>query len=107
MGSLFVMGREMAKSEQSSLMFVRSLLGDNVVNNADLARKIAELLLENAYGERAVSQQLPLRVEDLGDRWVILGSSECGSGVAKVIIRKLDCNILDLNIPDVIRKIPK
>jgi hypothetical protein len=95
----------MAEGQQSPTMYVRSILGDNIVNSPDLARKIAALLLEYNYSSQQVFEQEPLIVKDFADRWEIWGTPRSNdgkkkpdTGVAKVVIRKKDGLILELTI---------
>jgi len=69
-----------------------------VVNNAKVASQIAQLLLEPLIGATEALVNMPLRVEDRGDRWWITGNrSAAGSderGAGPIEVRKHDSAIL-------------
>jgi hypothetical protein len=71
----------------------------------DVARKLAEMVVKNVYGEAELDAQSPLKVYDGGDRWVIEGSRQPSlsnvdpallNGRVEVVILKRNCQILKL-----------
>jgi hypothetical protein len=98
-------GAAMANSaEDKTTMLLHSALNRGVVNNADLALKIAELLVANAYGPEQLERQRPLSVEEQDDAWVVTGNYNKdrkieGWGPARVAIKKRDAQITDLEVP--------
>ena len=110
-------GAPMAEDGESGTMYLRGLLGRHVVGSAELAREIAELLIAGSYGEEEVARQRPFTVEDAGDRWIVKGSYKADkenvpygqlySGIAILIVKKRDCQVLQLAIPGHIKFSPE
>ena len=77
-------------------MAVTELFDGGVVNNADIALRIAHLVLEPLIGPTEFSRNLPLRVADHGDKWLIQGNREQSSGSLEscdIEIRKRDAAV--------------
>lgn len=88
-------------SPETTSIVLQAALNGGVVNNPELARKIAELIVENAYGSEELKLQTPLRVTEMDDCWYIIGSRNINndkdtSGNIVVVINKRDGKILDL-----------
>lgn len=88
----------------SPIMFLHHVINGGIVNNAEMALKIATIILENHYGADAAERQKPLSVRDLSDRWVIEGNANrprkpYDRGIARVEILKEDGRVLDAAIP--------
>jgi hypothetical protein len=87
-------------AQETQSVALQAALNGGVVNNAQLALRIAELLCANAYGEDSLERQKPLSVSDLTDRWVITGSynkgsSREGEGPLVISIMKRDGQVLE------------
>lgn len=57
-----------------------------IVNNADIARRLAGIILESRLGANRFATYLPLQVQDCGASWLIKGSGEapaCSIGIRK------------------------
>jgi hypothetical protein len=85
-----------------NMMFLAALNG-GIVFNADIARRLAQLILEHFVGLGKLAANLPLRVEDGGDSWRITGSQPESSknGVCRIEIRKCDAAVLALGVDQV------
>lgn len=88
----------------SPIMFLHHVINGGIVNNAEMALKIATIILENHYRASAVERQKPLSIRDLSDRWVIEGNADRArkpydDGIARIVIFKEDGRILDAAIP--------
>lgn len=77
-------------------MAVIALFDGGVVNNANIAARLARLILEPLIGAAELAANLPLRVEDRGDNWAIQGSREAPGrpGACDLDIRKRDAAVL-------------
>ena len=79
-------------------MAVITLFDGGVVNNASIAARLAQLILEPLIGASELAANLPLRIEDHGDNWAIRGGRMAsGSGTPRTCdldIRKLDAAVL-------------
>jgi hypothetical protein len=94
----------MSDEPERGVVWLLSMLKGGIVNDADTALKLAELVIASAYGAEEVEQQRPLTATDQADRWLIEGSLNKdrkveGRGAVKVLIRKSDCRVLDLAVP--------
>ena len=94
-----------AAGKSQSVMF-QDLLNGGIVNNAPTALGIAEVIIANVYGARELDRQRPLKADDQEDRWVVRGSfnesrKEEGSGPARLVIRKRDAKVLDMELPTI------
>lgn len=70
-----------------------------VIGNADLARRMAELLVADHYGATSLDRQRPLRVHDCGDSWRVEGSAKPGrdgEGAFFLSLRKFDAQVVDI-----------
>ncbi|MBV9860409.1 MAG: hypothetical protein JO038_09950 [Alphaproteobacteria bacterium] len=79
-------------------MAVTNLFDGGVVNNANIASQIAQMILKSLIEQAELLASMPLRVEDRGDRWQITGNRGiAGSdepGVGPIEVRKHDSAIL-------------
>jgi hypothetical protein len=78
-------------------MAVTELFDGGIVNNADIASRIAHLILEHLIGSTALSANMPLRVTDRGDKWLIRGNraaSPAVLGSCDLEIRKRDAEVV-------------
>jgi hypothetical protein len=73
--------------------------------DADLALKIAELILRSVHGDETYENQLPMKLTDGGDRWNIDGTVRRASsvylddpegGYLSISIQKSNCRILKM-----------
>jgi len=80
-----------------------------IINNAEIAIKIAELILENNQGREELELQKPLIAEDRGDGWFVHGSynhdkKKMGKASWHIYIRKSDAQVTsmfhDYRFPD-------
>lgn len=72
-----------------------------VIGNADLARRMAELLVADHYGAASLDRQRPLRVYDRGDSWRVEGRADpdrdrTGEGAFFLSLRKFDARVVDI-----------
>lgn len=82
-------------SESIHILAAIPLIGP-LLDDEDMARAIAELLLKRLHGGSELTRQQPLRVTDEGEYWLVMGSyQEPGSlpdsGAFMLRIRKSDC----------------
>jgi hypothetical protein len=95
----------MIGSEQNGAMaYMNMVVHGGIVNNAGLAIKIAEAIIEDFYGTDVIESQKPLAVFDRDSRWEVVGSSQDVSenqkrGPVMISISKIDCQVLDLAYP--------
>ena len=81
-------------------MAVTELFDGGIVNNANIASRIAHLILEPLIGSTALSANMPLRVTDRADKWSIQGNRAASSAVpgsCNLEIRKRDAEVLVLS----------
>lgn len=88
-------------------VMLHELLKGGLVNNPEIATRIAELVIANAYGQEQLDKQRPLTATEQDDRWLIEGSynrerAQEGPGAARISISKRDAQILELTIPYVV-----
>ncbi|HLI13223.1 MAG TPA: NTF2 fold immunity protein [Alphaproteobacteria bacterium] len=101
----------MAHDKPRARNYIDRLLDTKMIDNADIASRLAELLITNHYGLAQMEAQRPYSVIDQEDQWVVTGSrnkdrEDEGLGPAKIIIRKKDGKILDMHIPYVLHPHP-
>jgi hypothetical protein len=90
--------------EDFSIMGYRAL--GVTMASQKIAMTMAELIFKNTFGEDDFKTQLPLKVSDGGDRWIIEGSrngddypvpdGELHNGQAIIEILKVNCQVLKL-----------
>ena len=108
-------GHAVADDQDSYFLIFQEMQG-GVVNNTEIAIGIAELVIENVYGEDEVKRQRPFEAFDETDRWRIEGSYNRdrkieGHGPIEIWIRKRDAKIIDLvshaimEVPEEVREI--
>jgi hypothetical protein len=77
----------------------------NKTIDAELALKIAELILRSVHGDKTYENQLPMILTDGGDRWNIDGTVHAASsvylddpvgGYLSISIQKSNCRILKM-----------
>jgi hypothetical protein len=86
----------MSEEPESASLFIATALVGPLLNDAEVARAFAELILCRLHGDAEVKRQRPLRVTDQGTDWVVFGShQEPGqlpyTGAWMVRVRKSDC----------------
>ena len=96
----------MAMSETSRSIALQELLNGGIVNNIEMANKMAELVISHVYGPQELERQKPLKVIDQKDRWRIEGSYNADHSVEDVgpvefVIAKRDAQIYELLLPQV------
>jgi hypothetical protein len=64
-------GAHMPSPDSDLHMAVTELFDGGIVNNADIALRIAHLILEPLIGPTEFSRNLSLTVADHGDKWLI------------------------------------
>lgn len=74
--------------------------------SSEIALAMAEMIFKKAYGEEDLKTQLPLKLTDGGDRWIVEGSrngddhpvpeGKLHKGRALIEIRKANCQVLKL-----------
>lgn len=89
-------------------MLLNACSKGGVIHSPDLARKMAEMVLEDMEGAAEVMRSRPFSVEDLGDAWHVKANPEAtgknkGEGdwkiietPWKIILRKPDAQVLAL-----------
>ena len=70
-----------------------------VVNTADAASRLAQVILGRLIDQRRLARCLPLQVQDRGDRWFLSGSGEDRPPECRIEIDKLDARVLSLGVP--------
>jgi hypothetical protein len=83
--------------ESTEIFLTKALFGP-LLNNEEIARTFAALILKRLYGEAELAKQQPLRVTDDGTDWVIVGSHQepgrlPGTGAWFIRVRKSDCRV--------------
>lgn len=80
-----------------------------VIATKELALVMAEYIAKDVYGEEDFKTQVPLKIEDGGDWWIITGSRkdednasddsllEMRRGPVTIVIRKVNCQVLKLS----------
>jgi hypothetical protein len=83
--------------ETAQIGFAAMLMGP-LLNNEEMARTFAVLILQRLYGGDELAKQQPLRVTDKGGFWIVMGSyQEPGmppdTGAWYLRVRKSDCRV--------------
>ena len=94
----------MSELGQRPSIVLHGFLG-GIINNTNVAQRLARCILEGLLGPEKVLACLPLEIRDDGDRWSITGADADGSN-CRVVIRKSDAAILSLGSqspPEVLR----
>ncbi len=86
--------------ETTQLWFATALMGP-LLNDAEIARAFAGLILRRLYGAAELAKQQPLRVTDQGEAWVVMGSYQepgmaADTGAWRMRVRKSDCRVEEL-----------
>ncbi len=72
------------------------------VITADLAVKIADLIFRKEFSDATADNQMPWIVNDMGDKWEVIGSTDRPSspdfedpigGRLRIVLMKADCQI--------------
>lgn len=69
-----------------------------IVGSADIALRLAQILLQNLVGKARLASCLPLQAHDRGDRWSITGADGEEADACRIDIRKRDAAIAALGI---------
>jgi hypothetical protein len=99
--------------ESTEIFFSKALFGP-LLNNEEIVRIFASLILNRLYGEAELAKQQPLRVTDQGSDWLVTGSHQepgrlPGTGAWFIRVRKSDCRVEKfgysepLEIPDEVK----
>ena len=93
-------------------LHLQEILNGGVISTADVAVKMAELVVAHLYGEDEVTRQRPFEAKDEGDHWHVEGSWNRdrrteGEGAAKIWIRKRDAKIMDMTMAAVMHISPE
>ena len=86
----------MNEEPESASVFIAMALSGPLLNNAQIAKTFAELILRRLHGETELDKQRPLKVADHGTDWVVFGSYQeldrlPYSGAWMIRVRKSDC----------------
>lgn len=114
LSSMTLDGGDMSEEPETACIFIATALVGPLLNDAEMARAFAELILRRLYGDSEVTKQKPLRVVDEGIAWFITGSYQepeepPGTGAWLLRVRKSDCRVEELGhyrpreIPDEIK----
>ena len=100
----------MAENYNPSVVWQQVIRG-GLVNNADTARKIAEIFIVDLYGAGELTRQEPLKVSDGGETWVIEGSYNSdrrteGVGAVRIVLEKKDCQVKEAYRAEIIHPPP-
>ena len=84
-------------SESLHIWLSKPVMGP-LLNDEDIARAFAAMILKRLYGEAELAKQQPLRVADQGESWIVEGSFQepgrlRGTGRWFVRMRKSDCRV--------------
>ena len=75
-------------------------MAKDLIDDADLAKNIARLVLVKVYGEDRIKNQEPLTVTEEKDTWFVTGTLQCApqcrGGTASLSMRKKDGAILSV-----------
>lgn len=99
--------------ESAQLRLTKTLTGP-LLNDEEMARAFAALILERLHGGAELAKQQPLRVIDQGTDWLVMGSYQepgklTDTGAWLIRVRKSDCRVErfghyePLDIPDEIK----
>ena len=99
--------------ESPEIFFSKALFGP-LLNDEEIVRAFAALILKRIHGDAELEKQQPLRVTDQGTDWVVMGSYQepsrlPGTGAWFVRVRKSDCRVEKfghyepLDIPDEVK----
>ncbi|AWZ00319.1 NTF2 fold immunity protein [Rhodobiaceae bacterium] len=93
----------MANEKQDLSMFLNEVAGIELATEP-IALALAEMLFRHVYGDDDFETQLPLKVTDQGDRWLIVGSRdpaaypvhelEPAPGEVEMVILKANCKVV-------------
>jgi hypothetical protein len=92
----------MSDSVNETILMIIEAVEGGLINSADMALKLAELIFENRMEKSDVELQYPFRVTDQGDSWLVQGSLNIerlvvGPGAVRVVIRKRDAKIMSFS----------
>jgi hypothetical protein len=101
--------------ESPEISFSKALFGP-LLKDEQSARDFAVLILTGLYGEAELAKQKPLRVNDQGSHWLILGSYQQpgkppSAGACFIRVRKSDCQVekfghyQPLDLPEEVRAV--
>ena len=84
-------------SESFDIKLSQALFG-LLLNDEEMARAFAALILKRLHGEAELAKQQPLRVTDEGTNWLVTGSYQepgklPGYGAWFIRMRKSDCRV--------------
>jgi|SRR6185437_6067351 len=88
----------MPNRERRPSVVLQGFIG-GVVNTADAASRLAQVMLGRLVGQRRLARCLPLQVQDRGDRWSLSGSGGDRPSECRIEIDKLDATVLSLGVP--------
>ncbi|WP_158916218.1 NTF2 fold immunity protein [Caulobacter sp. S45] len=82
-------------SETGYMQLFGPLFGP-LLKNEEVAEAFATIILKRLYGAAKLAQQQPLRSTDLGEDWLVSGSSPDPNGLPEtgpwfIRVRKTDC----------------
>jgi hypothetical protein len=78
-----------------------------IVNNPDIALRLAQIILESVIGPERLALCSPLRVQDRDERWAVISSHISSSRDCRIDIRKLDAAIVLLGVENPPEALPK
>lgn len=93
----------MANENEDLIMFLNRVSGIELATEP-IAVALAEMLFRHVYPDDDFESQLPLKVTDQGDRWLIVGSRdpadyplgelEVAHGAFEMVILKANCQVV-------------
>lgn len=88
----------MADFEETLLTCAATAVLGPLLNDEEIARAFAALILQRLHGAKELAKQQPLRVTDQGESWVVMGSYQepnmlPNTGAWSIEVRKSDCRV--------------
>jgi hypothetical protein len=91
---------EIRKRDASIIVWADSGRESMVLRSAEIVQRFGQIIIENARSAEELHRQLPLRVEDKGETWLVAGSGkanprEGGPSGCHLEMRKRDACVVD------------
>jgi hypothetical protein len=88
----------MTDTRESTQIWFATALSGPLLNDEEMVRTFAALILKRLCGEAELAKQQPLRVTDQGAAWVVIGSYQepnmlPDTGAWFIRVRKSDCRV--------------
>jgi hypothetical protein len=102
---------EKTDEPSSRMVELVSIARGGIIYDAEVARKIGEVLLEAHYGKNELERQRPLIIEDKGAYWRVEGSWNRdqkleGQGSFFLSVAKYDGRVLDIGMWGIVHPDP-